>query len=177
MQKPSRSLFLPKIHQSAVIEGNVVIPKTTHIEAYSVITMGDDAKLIIGERNTFYPNVIIRSRSGMIRLGNDVSLGPGVIVYETRGGLEVGDNCLIAAGTRICGTSHGTELGIPMRFQETIAKKIIIGPDVWIGMNTVVHPGVEIGEGSIIGSGSIVTKSIPSYSIAMGAPCKVVRKR
>ena len=177
MEKQSESVFAPEIHHTAVIEGNVTAPITTHIEAYCVLALGHDAELILGERNTFYPNVTIRSKCGVIRLGNDVSLGPGVIIYEARAGLEIGDNCMLAAGTRICGTSHGSRLGEPMRFQKTTAEHIKIGQDVWIGMNTIIHPGVEIGEGTIIGSGSIVTKSIPSYCVAMGAPCKVTRRR
>lgn len=177
MEKQSERAFVPEIHRTSIIKRNVKAPRTTHIEPYSVLIMGENAELIIGERNTFYPNVTIRSKCGIIRLGDDVSLGPGVIIYETRAGLEIGDNCMIAAGTRICGTSHGSKLGEPMRFQQATSEHIKIGRDVWIGMNTIIHPGIEIGEGSIIGSGSIVTRSIPSYCVAMGAPCKVVRER
>jgi len=54
---------------------------------------------------------------------------------------------------------------------------IIIEDDVWIGSNSVILSGVKIGRGSIIGAGSVVTKNIPAYSIAVGNPAKVIKKR
>jgi maltose O-acetyltransferase len=56
------------------------------------------------------------------------------------------------------------------------AKPIVIGEDVWIGGSAVICPGVTIGDRSIIGAGSVVTKDIPADSIAAGNPCRVIRK-
>ena len=53
----------------------------------------------------------------------------------------------------------------------------VIGNDVWIGQNVTVMPGIHIGDGAIIGTNSVVAKDIPPYSIAVGNPCRVVRKR
>lgn len=53
----------------------------------------------------------------------------------------------------------------------------VIEEDVWIGINVTVMPGVTIGRGSIIGAGSVVTRSIPPYSIAVGNPCRVIKKK
>lgn len=55
-------------------------------------------------------------------------------------------------------------------------KPIVIGDSVWIGGNTVINPGVTIGSNVVIGSGSVVTKDIPDGVIAVGNPCKVLRK-
>ncbi|HLR92705.1 MAG TPA: sugar O-acetyltransferase [Atopostipes sp.] len=55
------------------------------------------------------------------------------------------------------------------------ALPITIGKNVWLGANVFVMPGVTIGEGSIIGAGSTVTKDIPTHSVAVGTPCRVVR--
>lgn len=55
--------------------------------------------------------------------------------------------------------------------------KVNIGSDVWIGEDVKIMPGITIGNGAIIGAGSIVTKDIPPYSIAVGVPAKVIRKR
>ncbi|MUH58863.1 galactoside O-acetyltransferase [Bifidobacterium sp. GSD1FS] len=54
-------------------------------------------------------------------------------------------------------------------------KPIVIGNDVWFGGNVVVCPGVTIGDDVVIGAGSVVTKDIPSHSIAVGNPCHVIR--
>ena len=51
-----------------------------------------------------------------------------------------------------------------------------IGNDVWIGGNSVINPGVTIGDNVVIGSGSVVTKDIPSGVVAAGVPCRVIRK-
>lgn len=57
-----------------------------------------------------------------------------------------------------------------------IALPITIGNNVWIGANACILPGVTIGDNSIIGAGSVVTKSIPENTIAAGIPCKIIRK-
>ena len=55
--------------------------------------------------------------------------------------------------------------------------RVIIGNDVWIGTKVIIMGGVRIGDGAIIGAGSIVTKDIPDYAIAVGAPAKVIKYR
>jgi len=55
-------------------------------------------------------------------------------------------------------------------------KPIIVGDGCWIGGGVIILPGVTIGRGSVIGAGSVVTKSIPANSLAVGNPCKVIRK-
>ena len=55
-------------------------------------------------------------------------------------------------------------------------KEVRIGDNVWIGGNTVICPGVTIGDCCVIGAGSVVTKDIPSWTIAAGNPCRVIRK-
>jgi acetyltransferase-like isoleucine patch superfamily enzyme len=55
--------------------------------------------------------------------------------------------------------------------------KVIIEDDVWIGSHVCINKGVTIGKGCVIGSGSVVTKNIPPYSIAVGVPCCVIKKR
>lgn len=56
------------------------------------------------------------------------------------------------------------------------AKLVTIGSNVWIGGNVVINPGVTIGSNVVIGSGSVVVKDIPSNTIAVGNPCKVIRE-
>jgi virginiamycin A acetyltransferase len=58
-----------------------------------------------------------------------------------------------------------------------IAKPVTIGNDVWIGEGAIILPGVHIGDGAIIGKGAVVGSDVPPYSVAVGNPAKVVRKR
>lgn len=89
--------------------------------------------------------------------------------------IEIGDNCQMAPNVAIYTAGHpvypttrdsGYEYG----------KKVKIGNSVWLGGNTVVCPGVTIGDNVVIGAGSVVTKDIPDWCIAAGNPCKVIRK-
>ena len=62
---------------------------------------------------------------------------------------------------------------LPLRRQP---KPIVIGDNVWIGHDSVVLPGVKIGNGSIVGARSVVTESIPDFAVAVGNPARVIRR-
>lgn len=66
---------------------------------------------------------------------------------------------------------------IPMRFQGFRVAKVTIGNDVWIGMRSIIMPGVKIGNGVVIGAGAVVTKDIPDYAVVGGVPAKIIRFR
>jgi maltose O-acetyltransferase len=117
-----------------------------------------------------------------ITIGDNVMLGRNSTVSTSKtGGSEVyiGDNVMLADGVRIIGGNHAHDrVDIPMNKQgEGVQKPIYIENDVWIGANSIVLTGVTIGQGSIIGAGSVVTKSIPEYSIAAGNPAKIIKRR
>lgn len=86
-----------------------------------------------------------------------------------------GDDILIAPNCSFYTAGHPLEPELRKAGLE-YAKPIRIGNRVWIGGNTVVLPGVTIGDDSVIGAGSVVTKDIPAGVVAVGNPCKVVRK-
>lgn len=68
-------------------------------------------------------------------------------------------------------------IDIPMSRQGSIVKKVCIGNDVWIGMRSIIMPGVKIGDGAVIGAGAIVTKDVPAFAIVGGVPAKVIKYR
>ena len=88
--------------------------------------------------------------------------------------VKIGDNVLIGPNVSIYTAGHPLHYEIRNKEYE-YAFPIIIGDNVWIGGNVVINPGVSIGENSVIGSGSVVTKDIPNNVIAIGNPCKVLR--
>lgn len=98
--------------------------------------------------------------------------------------VSIGDDVLIASHVYISDNSHGCYKGneedtspyeIPTKRPYYVAP-VTIGNRVWLGEGVIVMPGVTIGEGAIIGAHSIVNKNIPSNSIAVGSPAKVIKK-
>ena len=89
--------------------------------------------------------------------------------------VKFGDNVFIAPNCGFYTAYHPIEFDLRNEGLE-FAKPIIVGNNVWIGGNVVVLAGVTIGDNVVIGAGSIVTKDIPSNSVAVGSPCKVIRK-
>ena len=70
-----------------------------------------------------------------------------------------------------------SELNIHPEKRSLVSKgKVIIGDNVWLGNNVCIMPNVTIGDGVIVGANSVVTKDIPSYSVAAGAPARVVKQ-
>lgn len=118
-----------------------------------------------------------------LRVGNNVSIGPRSVV-QVNG--SIGDFTLIGMHVQIIGREDHevSELGVPMAMSTWVGSResrqrdeITIGRDVWVGASCVLLGGVTIGEGSVIGAGSVVTRDIPSYSIAVGNPARVVSRR
>jgi maltose O-acetyltransferase len=95
---------------------------------------------------------------GTVTIGNNVMMGPNVIVMTINHRMEDTTRPMITQGY-------------------TPEQPVVIEDDVWIGMRTIILPGVRIGTGSVIGAGAVVTKSIPPYSIAVGNPARVVKSR
>ena len=93
------------------------------------------------------------------------------------GSITIGEKTLLASDILITSENHGNnpESQLPYGKQDLICKDVIIGNGCWIGEKTVILPGVTIGDKSIIGASSVVTKDIPAYCIAAGNPAKVIK--
>ena len=85
---------------------------------------------------------------------------------------------MIGPYTMVISVIHSFEnIDEPIKFQALTSKPVIINDNCWIGGHVCVMPGVSIGEGVIIGAGSVVTKDIPDFVIAAGVPAKVIKNR
>jgi len=89
--------------------------------------------------------------------------------------VTIGDNVLIAPNVTISVTGHPVHHELREK-GEMFSFPVTIENNVWIGSNVVINPGVTIGENSVIGAGSVVTKDIPANVVAAGVPCKVIRE-
>jgi acetyltransferase-like isoleucine patch superfamily enzyme len=94
------------------------------------------------------------------------------------GGIEIGSNVIIGPYCVIHSANHKfNDINQPILFQGYERLSVKIKDDCWLGANVIVLPGVTIGKGCVIGAGSVVTKDIPEYSVAVGNPAKVIRSR
>lgn len=109
--------------------------------------------LMIGEKVFFNFNCVVLDVA-TVRIGSRTLFAPNVQIYTATHPIDY----------------HERASGLEY------AKPITIGEDVWIGGSVVICPGVTIGDRTIIGAGSVVTKDIPSDIIAAGNPCKIIRK-
>ncbi|MDA7813135.1 acyltransferase [Flavobacteriaceae bacterium] len=97
---------------------------------------------------------------------------------ECSGGVEIGRYLHVGRGLTIFSTNHNYFISKKIPYDETvILKPVIIEDFVWMGSNVTIVPGVKIGLGSVIGSGCVVTKNIPKYSVVGGNPSKVIKIR
>lgn len=130
-------------------------------------------KIIVGSCNRWDRGVIIDAYGGSVELGEHIYLGPYTVIYG-HGGVSIGDGCLIAAHCRILSSNHTIPpLGLDIRTQPDVLLPTRIGRDVWLGAGVTVLGGVSIGDGCIVGAGSVVTKDMPTGSICHGTPAMV----
>jgi len=114
----------------------------------------------------------------MMEIGANTSISSFTTIYATYG-VRIGENCLISSNCGISSYNH-IQQSLNRRKDEhrdhEFSESVIIGNNVWIGMNVCVLPGVTIGNNSIIGSGSVVTKNVPADEIWAGNPAKLLKK-
>jgi len=120
-----------------------------------------------------------------IYLGDNVSVNMNCTFVDCNK-ITIGNNVLIASNVQIYTAAHPIELDERLTpgwtpdskeyFCRTFALPVTIEDGCWIGGGVIILPGVTIGKGSVIGAGSVVTKDIPTNSLAVGSPCKVIRK-
>ncbi len=116
---------------------------------------GDGAGIVIGDRSQLGQGCRVENDLAM---GDDVIMGPDVIIMSSSHAFQRTD--------------------ITIREQGAAARRpVTVGDDVWIGTRVIVLPGVHIGSHSIIGTGAVVTKDVPEWSIVAGVPGRVIRDR
>ena len=113
--------------------------------------------------------------SMFIEIGDFSELGTNCIIQSNT---TIGKNVIMGPDVKIYTRNHKFEsLEIPMQYQGHTEEKVVIGNDVWIGANSVILPGVTIGDHSIVAAGSVVTKDVPSFAIVGGVPAKIIKYR
>ena len=109
-----------------------------------------------------------------IRIGHNFFANTNLVILDGAD-VTIGDNVFIAPHVGIYTAGHPLDIGRRNAGLE-YAYPIRIGNNVWIGGNVVILPGVTIGDGAVIGAGSVVTRDVPAHTLAVGNPCRPLRK-
>lgn len=163
---------------------NLKAGKDLIIEDYAEINCISNKGIILGDRVTIGKFAIIRPTNAYggnkgegLSVGNNSSIGPFAYI-GCSGFIEIGNNVIMGPRVGLYAENHiYSDLDIPIKEQGVVKEFIKIEDDCWIASNVNILAGVTIGRGSIIASGSIVTKSVPAYSIVAGVPAKVIKSR
>ncbi|MGZ4174559.1 MAG: acyltransferase [Solirubrobacteraceae bacterium] len=134
-------------------------------------------RLEIGPQTLFEPGVWITAPgAARVRIGGGAFFNLGVMVASVDL-VEIGDHCMFANGCFITDGNHRfDDPTTPVPWQGFSSKgPTRVGDNVWCGAHVVITSGVTVGERSVIGANSVVTEDIPPFSIAAGAPARVLR--
>jgi acetyltransferase-like isoleucine patch superfamily enzyme len=175
-----------------------MIPYPREIKSHGDGSFTPDEFKYLGENVIFEKGVLVFHPRN-ISLGNHVYIGHYSILkgyyknemqikdntwvgqncfFHSAGGLEIGTSVGIGPGVAILTSYHQeNDQKIPVMDNDLIFKKVIIEDGCDIGINTTILPGVRVGEGSIIGAGSVVTRDVEPFTVVAGNPAKFLRKR
>lgn len=122
-----------------------------------------------GENNRIQtPITVVRSHE--VKIGNRVIIMPGCLMMSA-GGITIDDDAQIAANVQLISNNHDLENRMIIT-----CKPVHICRRAWIGAGSTILPGVTVGENSVVGAGSVVTKDVPPDTIVAGNPARVIRK-
>lgn len=116
--------------------------------------------------------------AGRFEMGRGAQIASGCFIAVARGGLTIGDHVMISPNCTILTSSYIFDrLDMPLHEQGDTSKGVRIGHRVWLGSNSVVLDGTEIGDNVIVSAGSTVSGRIPPNSVLLGNPAKVIFTR
>lgn len=150
--------------ENMIIENGVLIFHPENITIGNNVYIGHNTIL-----KGYYKNEMI--------IGDNTWIGQGCF-FHSAGGIRIGQAVGIGPMVKILTSAHkDVEISRPVMFNELEFKEVVLEDGCDIGVGAVLLPGITIGEGSIIGAGSVVTKDIPPYHVAAGVPAGIMRKR
>lgn len=183
MLKKCDGLFIVGSNTKILFKNKLSVGKNCYIADNCYINCLSKFGVVLGDRVTIRENAWLQITSDLSHLGegiqieSNVYIGPNSILGAA-GMLRIKSGSQIGANVQFIAENHIFEDGNQsIAEQGTIRKGIIVEENCWIGNNAIILDGVKIGEGSVIGAGSVVTKSIEPFSIAVGNPAKVIKKR
>jgi acetyltransferase-like isoleucine patch superfamily enzyme len=140
-----------------------------------VIPIGPDEAKKVGE-GCFYLDLIVWLNGDRIELGDGIGFNYGCYV-NGYGGLRIGRRTIVGPYVMIHTANHEIAQGQMIAEQGWAGRAVEIGADCWIGMGVCILPGAHLGDGCVVGAGSVVTGELDPGSIAVGNPARTIRRR
>lgn len=130
-------------------------------------------------KNTIKSSVIVSNIKNLIKIGENSYISDGCFLQGIyKHSITIGNNCYIATETTIWTTNHNYYNAKAIPFDaDVIIKPVTIKDNVWIGAKCIIVPGITIGEGAVVGIGSVVTKNVPPLAIVGGNPATIIKYR
>ena len=130
-------------------------------------------RLGIGDKTIIEDFTVINNGVGDVQIGSNSLIGLSNAII---GPVMIGDKVILAQHVVVSGLNHAyRDAGTAIKDQPIEKKAIVIGSGSWLGANVVVTAGVTIGRHCVVAAGSVVTKDIPDYSVAVGNPARVAK--
>lgn len=173
------SISCKKKNTIVIVMGNnnsISIPKSCILNNTKINISGDNNHIIVEDKVRFMgPCEIIMQGNSTLTIGYNAGIR-GVQLLLNQADISIGKLCMFSNGIII--RNHDSHKVLDSEFKQITnpPKKIIIGDHVWIGQNSTILKGVTIGNDSIIGMGSVVTKSCKNGSILAGNPARIVKE-
>ena len=155
---------LKKMGNNVIFEDNVLIFHPGNVEIGNNVYIGHNS-ILKGYHKNF------------LKIGDNCWIGQMCYMHSA-GGITIGQAVGIGPGVKILTSVHKeNNLTNPIISNDLEFDEVVINDDCDIGIGSIILPGVKIGQGSIVGAGSVVTKNIPKYSVYAGNPARLLRTR
>ncbi|HLJ69253.1 MAG TPA: acyltransferase [Chloroflexota bacterium] len=119
-----------------------------------------------------FPLTIMNPES--VEIGDEVSIISFVHIWGA-GGVVIGDRTMVGSHCAITSVTH--DYGATEMYRTVVTAPVVVGRDVWIGAHAVILPGVRIGDGAVVGAGSVVTRDVPAGAVVAGVPARRIGVR
>lgn len=148
--------------------------KASIIKRSAIMNVSPINPFSIGKNSIIEHFSVLDNGVGKIEIGDYSRVGINNTII---GPVEIGNNTILAQNVVLSGLNHKyTDISLPIKAQGIETNTIIIEDEVWIGANSIIMAGVRIGKHSVVAGGSVVTKSVPPYTVVGGNPAHILKQ-